>query len=1359
VGVLQKLSRVGRHWLGNYRLDDPHTSVNRVRACRYEEIESRQLMTADVHVGAVYYDPASGLDTVPNTIQISFDGGAAGTQLTHLVIDGSKDGGPLTFNDAIFDTAAGGLGAYGFSPLAIVSHDGFQVTGSQAVDGGTSLSLDFQGFQAGMKLVLSIDVDQVLFVDPAPGDVEVDAVDEGAEFQRSHFVTSFTAPHYQDLTTSTQFWDNFDSNFSNADQSSGTHLDLPPDRYSNPNKDQSVLTAGAVAVAGQIPLPNNLAGVVFDDNNLNNHQDSGDPGIAGVHLTLFQFNGTAYVPTGATTITDSQGNYKFDNLPIGKYRVVETQPSGYFSVGAEPGNVNGEARGVVTTPDILSDISLLGGDHSVQNDFAEALPNSISGHVGNDVTGDCETNPNTPPIAGVVMHLLDGTGQVIATTTTDTGGNYRFDNLIAGTYTVLEEQPAGYLEDDAHAGSAGGTVVNDDKISQITLTTAIDAVKYDFCEVLPVSIAGYVKLDTFGDCETHPEDPPLAGVVIHLLDSSGKIIATTTTDDKGEYSFDNLAPDTYGVREDQPAGYFDGDTHVGSAGGTLADDLVTNIVLLSGVHSTGYNFCETPPASICGFVYNDVNNNGRKDSGEAGIANVKLILTDANGQPTGMTTTTDADGFYCFKDLPPGTYGIGEIQPAGYLDGIDVAGTAGGIAQNPGDLILGAVLTPGLDAEDYDFGELLPASISGQVHARHGNDCDVADGATPLSGVVMQLLDGQGTIVATTITDSQGDYQFHNLLPGTYSVREVQPQGYFDGDADVGSVGGDAVNGDLISKIPLGQGTQAIHYDFCEIPPGTLSGYVFQDGPPIVLQNPTDVPDVKALRDGKLTPDDTLLAGVTLELRDGVTGQPILGSAALPDFYAAGQPITTVTDAGGHYEFRGLAPGVYGVFDVKPSGFLTGIDTPGSLGGVVVSTLVVTDPAVLQQLVVKPTDDAIVGIGLLADYNSTDNNFSVVVTTSGIPFFVFPQPPASPLLNPPPPVVPSLVPPVQPPAPLPFLVAPVITRAGGAMYTWHLSVVDAGQPRTIEADAVVQLTSVGPEDLAWANDDLTEGEWILSSAQGGNKRSTARKAFGIRGGIPITGDFNGDGKTDIGVFKEGQWFIDLNDNGIWDEGDLWAKLGHKGDRPVTGDWDGDGKTDIGIFGPAWSRDPRAIKNEPGLPDPHNQNTNVHKNIPRPQESSAVGKRTMKLTSTGKSRADLIDHVFLYGTAGDHPAVGDWNGDGTHTIAVFRNGVWHRDTDGDGRWSTADRAARFGQPGDVPVVGDFNGDGTDELGVYRNGTWYIDTNGNGQIDAEDQVFEFGSPGDVPVVGDWNGDGKSEPGVYHDAAPPMAKMSAE
>ena len=111
-----------------------------------------------------------------------------------------------------------------------------------------------------------------------------------------------------------------------------------------------------------------------------------------------------------TTITDTQGNYHFDHLAPGTYRVVETQPVGYFSVGAKAGTVNGVTHGSVTTPDIVSGIELLGGEDSVHNDFAEALPNSLSGYVHADRNADCVFDPGEPPIAGVVLHLLNCAG-------------------------------------------------------------------------------------------------------------------------------------------------------------------------------------------------------------------------------------------------------------------------------------------------------------------------------------------------------------------------------------------------------------------------------------------------------------------------------------------------------------------------------------------------------------------------------------------------------------------------------------------------------------------------------------------------------------------------------------------------------------------------------------------------------------------------------------------------------------------------------------------------------------------------------------------------------------------------------------
>jgi hypothetical protein len=257
--------------------------------------------------------------------------------------------------------------------------------------------------------------------------------------------------------------------------------------------------------------------------------------------------------------------------------------------------------------------------------------------------------------------------------------------------------------------------------------------------------------------------------------------------------------------------------------------------------------------------------------------------------------------------------------------------------------------------------------------------------------------------------------------------------------------------------------------------------------------------------------------------------------------------------------------------------------------------------------------------------------------------------------------------------------------------------------------------------------------------------------FGLPGAIPVAGDFTGDGYFEIGVYYKGEWFIDLNANGVWDQGDMWARLGKESDLPVTGDWDGDGKYDIGVYGPRWPGDGRALAHEPGLPDKQNQREGRPKNVPPSHEQATDGYRLLGQVGKGVTRADVIDHVFRFGKRGDLPVVGDFNGDGICSIGIFRAGKWYLDVDGDGRWTERDLEVSFGQEGDQPLVGDFNGDGTLELAVFRDGVLYVDFNRNGEIDGPEETFPLGRPGDRAVVGDWNGDGISEVAVYRDGAP--------
>jgi protocatechuate 3,4-dioxygenase beta subunit len=750
-----------------------------------------------------------------------------------------------------------------------------------------------------------------------------------------------------------------------------------------------------------------------------------------------------------------------------------------------------------------------------------------------------------------------------------------------------------------------------------------------------------------------------------------------------------------------------------------------------------------------------------------------LKLLNADGSDTGRRAVTDSQGYYQFTVLAPGKYAVMEIHPDGWLDGKDTPGNLGGVADPAigADMIRMIMIDFGVHGVEYNFGELKPGSISGKVKASTLPDCESDPDAIPLSGVMIELLDASGNVIRTTTTDAMGMYRFDGLRPGNYSVREIQPAEYFDGMDHLGSGSGSFLGNDYLADIFVGSEQHLVEYDFCEVPPAVLSGFVFIDGPPIVQLGTPTPEELAALRDGLLTADDTRLGGVIMELRDGFSGDPIMAEQALPGYYGAG-PIRVVTDANGFYEFQGLAGGTYAVVQIQPGGVIDHLETPGSKGGFAVNAVIGSpDPSMVHTEIGIPSpadtveqfrlefgENAIVRIPLPAGQSSVLNNFSEVVVRA--PFIPFEPPPEE---IPPPVLRPATVfTPLRPIFPqLPAVETPnKLYRSGAVGYTWHLSIIDAGQPRTTPPTQAAMLLASRPlESARWNQQQMDQATWTIAK-RNGDQIQFESFTFGHPEAIPVTGDWDGDGVFELGVFIKGYWYIDLNGNGQWDVEDLWAHLGSDADLPVTGDWNDDGKTDIGIYGPAWPRDPHAIRREPGLPDADNYPTRIAgkmKNMPPVPEEATSGARVLRRHKQGDSRADLIDHVFHYGTAGDVPIAGDWNGDGIRNIGVFRAGAWHLDMDGDGRFTDRDLVFQFGQAGDRPVVGDWNADGIDDLAVYRAGQWTLDTNGNRELDAVDQVFEMGGANDTPVAGDWNGDGSDDPAVYSKEAQPEVRVS--
>jgi len=217
--------------------------------------------------------------------------------------------------------------------------------------------------------------------------------------------------------------------------------------------------------------------------------------------------------------------------------------------------------------------------------------------------------------------------------------------------------------------------------------------------------------------------------------------------------------------------------------------------------------------------------------------------------------------------------------------------------------------------------------------------------------------------------------------------------------------------------------------------------------------------------------------------------------------------------------------------------------------------------------------------------------------------------------------------------------------------------------------------------------------------------------FGISGDIPVTGDWNADGRTEIGVFRNSThlFYLDTNGNGAWNGAlvDKQYNFGISGDIPLSGDWNSDGRTEIGVF---------------------RNSTHLF---------------YLDYNGNGVWNGASIDKQYNFGITGDKPITGDWNADGKSEIGVFRHltHLFYLDYNGNGVWNGAsiDKQYNFGISGDIPVTGDWNADGRTDIGVFRPSThlFYMDYNGNGAWNgaAVDRSYNFGITGDIPISGKW------------------------
>lgn len=220
------------------------------------------------------------------------------------------------------------------------------------------------------------------------------------------------------------------------------------------------------------------------------------------------------------------------------------------------------------------------------------------------------------------------------------------------------------------------------------------------------------------------------------------------------------------------------------------------------------------------------------------------------------------------------------------------------------------------------------------------------------------------------------------------------------------------------------------------------------------------------------------------------------------------------------------------------------------------------------------------------------------------------------------------------------------------------------------------------------------GEWWF---QRSSDNSGGAVQFGTSTDKMVPGDYTGDGKTDFAFFRPstGSWFVLRSEDSSF----YGFQFGGAADIPVPGDFDGDGRTDAAVFRPS----------------------NATWYILRSSDGGVT--------------------IQQFGAGGDRPVTADYDGDGMADIGIYRPSVsewWIL------RSSLGLKAVQFGASGDKAVPGDYTGDGRADIAFWRpsNGYWYV-------LRSEDDTFyafPFGSSADIPAPGDYDGDGRMDAAVF-------------
>lgn len=374
----------------------------------------------------------------------------------------------------------------------------------------------------------------------------------------------------------------------------------------------------------------------------------------------------------------------------------------------------------VTDIEINTTTGILAAGLNGRGVFELQIRSLIQGQQFVDTNGNGTRDANEFGQAGFIVRLFDAKNNtLIATTTTDANGRYEFRSVPNGSYVVRESPPTGWVTTTGDVTSFNVLVPPD------PANMKYDSVLGTYGGALPVPPDILVKPElNFGNYKLNFisgvvfDDTNQNGVrdvgelgtpgfqvfidsnndgVLNWTDKNGNGSwdlgegeQWTITDATGAYKLDNLGPAKInGNPNPGPIAPFK-IREVQQSGWVATSVLPADITFVTGDVLGGINFGNVRPGSIRGRVFFDANNNAQIDAGENGMAGVTVYIdANLNGQFDAATETSrssDANGFFEFLSMAPGTYRIREVTPAGTTQ----------TTPNPADVVItsGSTVSP-----------------------------------------------------------------------------------------------------------------------------------------------------------------------------------------------------------------------------------------------------------------------------------------------------------------------------------------------------------------------------------------------------------------------------------------------------------------------------------------------------------------------------------------------------------------------------------------------------------------------------------------------------------------------------------------